>query len=446
MRKIKKSIDINAHVINLKCHIDTSGGSSLALISFDNLDFGTITAVKFNATGYNSFGDIIRINDNDKFFVVVQDIVIRQNESATDLKAILPDSNIRKLVLEECQICYADGSIVSYSKKDEREFELSEYQDVGSEGKLLKAYRSKFGDCFKYKIADCDVGWVCACGRFNTIDKHICGFCHNSKQDIINATSDEQKETILDEFDKKEEEREQDRMHAEEQKAKLKKQKMKICIGSIIASIIAIVFLGIIINAKMLAGRTIYSSIDAMRSELQGTWTYYNKSSGAGLWQILIDGDTLGQIYKAGASPSYTNYIKWNPSRGTFTVGKKTYIVKKNGDIESDGYTYIRGGSITASFSTSYETVSTALKISNVIVTSNSLYTICTGTITNSGKRSYDYVKVKGAFKDLSGNVIDTDWTYAVGSEGLDPGESTTFRLSVPKNRSITDCTVTFMD
>lgn len=86
------------------------------------------------------------------------------------------------------------------------------------------------------------------------------------------------------------------------------------------------------------------------------------------------------------------------------------------------------------------------LKISNVKVTSNTSYQICTGTVTNNGTSTYSFVKVKGAFEDSRGKVLDTDWTYAVGSEGLEPGESTTFRLSVDKNYSIKTCSVTILD
>jgi hypothetical protein len=82
--------------------------------------------------------------------------------------------------------------------------------------------------------------------------------------------------------------------------------------------------------------------------------------------------------------------------------------------------------------------------VSNVKVTSNSSYTICTGTVKNiSTKYTFRYVKVKGSFLSSNGTVLDTDWTYAVGSEGLDPGESTTFRMSVTKNSSIKSCKVT---
>ena len=86
------------------------------------------------------------------------------------------------------------------------------------------------------------------------------------------------------------------------------------------------------------------------------------------------------------------------------------------------------------------------MKINISSVTNNSSYTVCTGTVKNTGKKTYRYVEVKGSFKDSSNNVVDTDWTYAAGSEGLAPGESSSFRLSVPKNVSIKSCSVSLLD
>lgn len=88
------------------------------------------------------------------------------------------------------------------------------------------------------------------------------------------------------------------------------------------------------------------------------------------------------------------------------------------------------------------------LTISNVSVTSNSSYNICTGTISvkSTSPYRYHYIKVKGAFKTSSGSTVDTDWTYAIGSEWLEPGESSKFRLSVDKDYSISKCTVTIME
>ncbi|MCI8631824.1 MAG: zinc-ribbon domain-containing protein [Firmicutes bacterium] len=93
-----------------------------------------------------------------------------------------------------------------------------------------------------------------------------------------------------------------------------------------------------------------------------------------------------------------------------------------------------------------YESAPSVLSFSDIDVSNNSSYTICTGTLTNSGSKTYKFVEVKGAFKDYSGTVVDTDWTYAVGSEGLEPGESTSFRMSVPKDSSIRNCEVSILD
>jgi hypothetical protein len=94
----------------------------------------------------------------------------------------------------------------------------------------------------------------------------------------------------------------------------------------------------------------------------------------------------------------------------------------------------------------SSENATSALSISDIRIKSNSSYTICIGTITNNGKKNYTYVKVKGAFKDSLGKTVDTDWTYAIGTEGLSPGESSTFRLSVDKEISIVDCEVSILE
>ena len=86
------------------------------------------------------------------------------------------------------------------------------------------------------------------------------------------------------------------------------------------------------------------------------------------------------------------------------------------------------------------------LRISGIELSSNSSYTIVEGTITNKSDQTVSYVQIKGAFKNSAGTVIDTDWTYAVGTEGLAPGESCTWKMSVKKDYSIKECTVTILD
>ena len=57
-------------------------------------------------------------------------------------------------------------------------------------------------------------------------------------------------------------------------------------------------------------------------------------------------------------------------------------------------------------------------------------YTI-TGTVTNTGDRRVRFVKVECDLEHRSGEIIDTDWTYAVSSEGLAPGASKSFDMSM---------------
>ena len=89
---------------------------------------------------------------------------------------------------------------------------------------------------------------------------------------------------------------------------------------------------------------------------------------------------------------------------------------------------------------------SNELKISNVTLRSTSGYTYAEGTITNTSDSDVSFVKIKGTFENSIGTVIDTDWTYAVGSEGLSPGETCKWELSVRKDSSIKKCSVKILD
>ena len=73
-------------------------------------------------------------------------------------------------------------------------------------------------------------------------------------------------------------------------------------------------------------------------------------------------------------------------------------------------------------------------------------YDIAEGHLTNNSNATVKFVKIKGAFTDFREKVIDTASTYAVGSEGLAPGETTTWRISVKKDDEIYNCDVTVYD
>lgn len=133
MRKERVFIDENAHIQNLCCEVNLDGGIPKATISFDNLGYGVITAIKFCAQGFNAFNDIVLIEGKGSFFLIVQDISIDKNSHAEGLTVQLPDSDIRRLELKESQICFADGTVATYKGAKEKEFELDSFEEPETE-------------------------------------------------------------------------------------------------------------------------------------------------------------------------------------------------------------------------------------------------------------------------------------------------------------------------
>ena len=117
-----------------------------------------------------------------------------------------------------------------------------------------------------------------------------------------------------------------------------------------------------------------------------------------------------------------------------------------NKAVKGQDYCYTHMLSVSTDYNYMPEKAEDVIDFSNININSNSSYTICTATVTNNGKRTYAFVKVKGKFENSSGTVLDTAWTYAVGSEELAPGESVSTRLSVEKDLNITKCDLEIID
>lgn len=118
----------------------------------------------------------------------------------------------------------------------------------------------------------------------------------------------------------------------------------------------------------------------------------------------------------------------------------------KNKKAADGNYCYTHSPVLSSGLTYTPEVAENALRFSNIAITHNSSYTVCTGTITNNGRITYSFVEAKGKFKDSSGKTIDTNWTYAVGSEKLAPGESASFKMLVAKNSNIVECALEILD
>lgn len=450
MKTTIKTLDVNAHITNIKAQVITENDGIKTKISFDNLGYGTITAVKFNAKGYNSFGDIVSVSGKDNFLIILQDINIPENSIAYDINVKLPNPEIRKIELEENQICYSNGEISTYAGKNEVDFQLEEF--TYEEHKELTALKDVFDSRVKYNISDTDYGWICTCGRLNNHNSISCSMCGHTKSEVTSHLSEDGRKKAVEKKQTLDAQRQAEAERQAKEKAKADRNKK---IGIFVAVAVIIAFICIIANSITMSKREIYSSEDSMRSAMQGKWTHYSENYGFGrtaMWQYVIDGDKAYQIFNSDDELDYGYDINWNPSKGTFTIGGKTIVVEKGGRSfrEGSNEVYEKGGYLSSSSSSNssstYESAYAALNFSNIKISSNSSYTICTGTITNNGEKTYKFVQIKGSFKNSSGTVIDTDSTYAVGSEGLAPGESKTFRMSVDKDYSISSCSVSIYD
>ena len=92
---------------------------------FETFIFATAKIVCSNVTEQNNSVAGFRINlfyksrDGKKqFIILIQDISIEKNACAEKLKATLPVSDIRKLDVEEYQLCYEGGMVLTYDGKN----------------------------------------------------------------------------------------------------------------------------------------------------------------------------------------------------------------------------------------------------------------------------------------------------------------------------------------
>lgn len=120
---------------------------------------------------------------------------------------------------------------------------------------------------------------------------------------------------------------------------------------------------------------------------------------------------------------------------------------------QDSGYSSGNGLHISGSSDNNYyssgidKSIGLSLKVDSIKKSGNYTYVYC--SVTNVSAQyiatEYRYVKVKAQFKNYSGKIVDTDWTYAVDSAWLEPGETKTFYYMVP-NTDIKSATLSFVD
>lgn len=451
MKNITKTIDVNAHIANINSQITIENGVSKAVISFSNLGYGVITAVKFKAKGYNTFNDIIQIDGKDDFIVIIQDIHIEKNAEASKITVKIPSNDIRKLDLEEYQICWGNGDVTTYQGKNEVDFELQELDYSGSERTEILALRDVFEPKSTYIPLDTEYGWICTCGRLNYPESTMCSLCHHTKSEVEHNLSDDGRKEIKEARDKL-----NIKKMEESDRNDKRKKKNKIIISSVIFLVFALVITIISITSynKEMASREIFSSESEMREAMQGKWTYYDDNHN-GKSQYIIDGDKGYHINYSDDELGDGEDIIWNPSKGSFKIGSTNLIVKNGGEsflnVGGLNNVYVKGGTLPINpknkrFSVNDIVVhlpsDSNFSFSNIEFDTYQSSLICKGIIRNKGNYSVKNLKLEASFTDAAGKELDSDWTYVNVTDALDPWESASFKLYADKNAHIGYCDI----
>ena len=111
---------------------------------------------------------------------------------------------------------------------------------------------------------------------------------------------------------------------------------------------------------------------------------------------------------------------------------------RKYGLNTSDRFEYIENGddfykNLLNKMRSGYEESKGDVTVTNKDCMSSGDNFVISGTVKNTTKSTVYFVKVKVTLNNDSGDVLNTENTYAVGDEGLAPGESSTFTCYIDK-------------
>lgn len=276
---VTKSVDMNANILYLKHEIVADTSKTQARIEFRNMAYGTITAVKFEAKGYNAFGDVIQIAGKPTFDIVAQDLNIAPKKYAK-LDSVLPSKDIRKLDLKLKQVCYANGKIVNVQPEEIVTYEI---EDIDENWEKLNQQEREARTVLKRRLDEAVCfskpygrNWICICGYLNRNTDTICKCCGCREVEMLEEYSEKrvtekveekrrkaaaeqakrEAEQIKFEAEQKRQREEQERREAEE-RAKAAKR------GKIIAGVVGAVTIcgvaGYFVNEKVIVPNNRYN-------------------------------------------------------------------------------------------------------------------------------------------------------------------------------------------
>ena len=170
-------VDVNAKVRVQAWNIQKDSEENVYLkLDVFNTTPEVITALNITAKGFDSFNNLIMVNDNEIFSILIQDLHLSPNQYQNiSNKIILPNRNIRKVELYIQQICYGDGKIENMPAPH-----YVQTCQQKMDGDYIP-YAQRISKQAKYYMIDQVNYWQCTCGEINT--GKVCFNCQVSKEE-----------------------------------------------------------------------------------------------------------------------------------------------------------------------------------------------------------------------------------------------------------------------
>ena len=282
---VEKTVDLNANILYLKHEIVADTSKTQARIEFRNMAYGTIAAVKFEARGYNAFGDEIQIDGKPTFDIVAQDLIISPKKYAK-LDIVLPNNDIRKLDIRLKQVCYANGKIVDEQLENKVTYKIENLDGTGGleelEAKRLLKKKNEEAICFSKKIGQ---NWICICGYLNKNTDTICHQCGCRQIDMFEYCTEEKVQAQINEKKKREAaeqaKQEEERIRLEEEakrqreewerqetEQRIKRTRRNKIIAGIVVSIVVCGVIGYLVNERIVIPKNKYNhAVSMMKNE-----------------------------------------------------------------------------------------------------------------------------------------------------------------------------------
>lgn len=176
---IPEEVDLNADVKINKYNVGKNDSGDLCLnVNLLNKTNKKITAIKFEATATNTFGDDISVNGSNTFELISQDINLLP-DSMIDIRPIsLPDESIRNIKLKVKQFVCDSGEVMIPAEP----YYVKTKQNPMTDEQI--AYVSTKNSNAKYMYSRTQEYWQCVCGMINKNDSIKCKFCDSAKGEV----------------------------------------------------------------------------------------------------------------------------------------------------------------------------------------------------------------------------------------------------------------------